>query len=261
MMELIRFLKKYIMLFVLFPLRFLPIKSNRVFLYNDLGQKYSDNPKAVAETLINDYPQKFQIVYPLKDVSNFFALKEKGIIPVKPRTFQYFYYAMTSKVFLTNSGGYSYLPLKKTQYVINTWHGGGAYKKDGIYMYENTRLFRKDLMLSSKKTSVFISSSGRFTDITSDSMLISKTVFWEIGMPRNDILIHTDSVYRSKIRKKIGLADDEKLVLYAPTYRKPDDNYFKQSIGIDYGIDPKRVCLALKKDLAESGDFLSDFTL
>ena len=47
------------------------------------------------------------------------------------------------------------------------------------------------------------------------------------------------------IRKKIGLNDDEKLALFAPTYRKIDNNYFKSSVSIPYGIDCDRVRSAL----------------
>jgi CDP-glycerol glycerophosphotransferase len=43
----------------------------------------------------------------------------------------------------------------------------------------------------------------------------------------------------------LGLKDGEKLILFAPTYRKPDDNYFKDSIAISYGVDCDRVCKAM----------------
>ena len=247
MAELIRYIKKRIMLIILFPLRILPIRKNRVFLHNDLAQKYSDNPKVVAERLLSSFPGRFQIVYSVKEKTTSSHLAEKGILPVKYLSLQYYYYAMTSHVFLTNSGGFSYLPLKTNQYVINTWHGGGAYKKVGIYMYGNTPLFRKDLQLSAKKTNVFLSSSSRFTEIISESMLIPRSCFWEIGMPRNDNLVQIMPNMREEIQKSLGLRDNEKLVLYAPTYRKPADDYFQESIGMNYGIDPERVCFALQK--------------
>lgn len=247
MAEWIRYLKKIFMLVILFPLRVFPIKKNRVLLNNDLAKKYSDNPKAVAEYLLSEYPGVFQVVYAIQDVGQTPELKKRGLLPVRHHSLLYFYYAMTAQVFLTNSGGFSYLPLRKSQYVINTWHGGGAYKKDGIYMYGDTWLFRRDLKMSAKKTNVFLSTSELFSEVTSGSMLIPRSVFWEIGMPRNDKLINNDANLRCAIRKKIGLAEDEKLVLFAPTYRKPEDNYYKSSIGIDYGIDSDRVCSALSK--------------
>lgn len=247
MAEWIRYLKKWIMLILLFPLRIFPVKKNRVFLNNDLAQKYSGNPKAVADFLRSRYPGSFQIVYSVSSDSQFPPLKEKGLLPVKHNSVQYFFYAMTAQVFLTNSGGFSYLPLKKKQCVINTWHGGGPFKKIGTQMYGNTRLFRADLKLSAKKTTYFLSSNTRFTENVSKDMLIPRALFWEIGSPRNDQLIHIDEERRKAIRYKLGLAENEKLILYAPTYRKAQDNYFKDSIAINYGIDADRVCLALEK--------------
>ena len=154
---------------------------------------------------------------------------------------------MTAKIYLTNSGGFSYIPLRKKQYVINTWHGGGAYKKCGLDMYVDTKIFRWDLEMSAKHTNLFLSTCQRFTDVISKSMLVPKEVFWQIGMPRNDVMVKGDDEIRNKVRKAIGLKEDEHLILFAATYRKPDDNYFKESIAISYGVDPERVCKAMQK--------------
>ena len=102
-------------------------------------------------------------------------------------------------------------------------------------------------MLSSKQVDRFLSTNRRFTEVISKDFLIPKSVFWEIGMPRNDILIHGDPQTRERVRNQIGLAEGEKLLLYAPTYRKPEDNYFKESIAVDYGVDAPRVCRALER--------------
>lgn len=247
MTELIRYLKKSIMLVLLFPLRIFPIKRNRVVLHNDLTLKYAGNPKAVAESLVTTYSGEFEIIYTVQREKNYEWLRKKGIKTVKFNSFTYFYYAMTTAVFLTNSGGFSYLPMRRRQYVINTWHGGGAYKKSGLDLYGDTPLFRKDLLMAAKKTDVFLSSCSRFTEVISPSMLVPKEAFWEIGMPRNDMLVREDVAYRKIIRSKLGLKEGEKLVLFAPTYRKVDDNYFKDRIAITYGIDCIRVCAALEK--------------
>lgn len=248
--ELIRYYQKIVMRILLFPMRLLPIKKNRVSVNNILSNNYSGNPKYVTEYLTKYYPGKFDIVISVKEPEKYQILKSKGMKVVRFNSFKYFFYAMTSKVFLTNSGGFSYIPLRKTQIVINTWHGGGAYKKIGIFMYNNTPMFRKDLMLSSRSTTVFLSTCQKATEFISASLLIPKEKFWEIGMPRNDLLFNIDEkdekVYY-QLREKLGLKKGEYLVLYAPTYRKPNDNYFKESIAISYGIDCRRVCVALEK--------------
>lgn len=216
-------------------------------LVNDLAYNYSGNPKAVAEHLMTVYPGKFEIIFSIAQPKSYDRLRERGVKTVRFNSWGYFYYAMTAAVFLTNSGGFSYLPLRKKQYVINTWHGGGAYKKCGLHTYEDTPLFRNDLLLSAKKTSVFLSTCTRFNEVMEEAGLIPKEIFWEIGMPRNDALIQEDSARRKAVRENLGLKDGEKLVLFAPTYRKIADNYFKDSIAISYGIDCARVCAALEE--------------
>lgn len=244
--ELIRYAQKIAMRTVLFPLRLLPVKKNRVMLLNRLSLKYAGNPKAVAEYLLSRYPGQFELVVSVGNVQDYTELAERGVKVVRFNSFEYFRYIMTSKVFLTNSGGFSYIPLKRGQYVINTWHGGGAYKTCGVDMYNNSYLFRKDLTLQGNRTDAFLSTCRRFTEVVSNGMLVPKETFWEIGMPRNDMLINGNSELRDKVRRNLGLADDERLILFAPTYRKVNDNYFKDSIGISYGVDFDRVCRAME---------------
>lgn len=245
--ELIRYAKKVVMRILLTPLKLIPMKKNRVMLVNDLSYKYSDNSKFVAEYLDCVYPGKFELVIAVSHPEDYDHLRRRGMKVVGFNSPAYFYNAMTCAVFLTNSGGYSYLPLRKKQYTINTWHGGGAYKKCGTDMYNASKLFRKDLWMQGKQTDAFLSTCARFTKVISKSMLVPEQVFWGIGMPRNDMLIHSDESLRRSVREKLGLKDGEKLILFAPTYRKIDDNYFKDSIAISYGVDTQRVCAAMEQ--------------
>ncbi len=231
---------------ILFPLRILKVKKNKVLLINDLGKNYAANPKSVAEELLKSQEGAYKLVYSVENPKLYKDVAKGKIRFVRYQSFAYYYHAMTSKVLVSNSGGYSFLPLKKKQVVINTHHGGGAYKKAGLDMYEDTPLFRKDLMLTARSTTRFLSTNKRFTEVISKSYLIEKEKFWEIGMPRNDQLLNPDEKRRADIRKRLGLSDTQKLVLYAPTYRKIDDNYFKDSIAIDYGVDCSSVCRALE---------------
>lgn len=245
MSEIIRYLKKIAMCVMLFPFRLIPMRKNRILLTNSMSLTYADNPKYVAEYICCYFPGKYDLVFVVSDPEKYSFLEEKGIRVVKFHSVAYFFMAMTSAVFLTNDGGFSYLPLRKKQLVVNTWHGGGAYKKCGIYTYGDSKWTRKDLELTAKKTDLFLSTCTRFSDVMADSMQMPRARFWEIGMPRNDILFRGNEELRRDVRKKIGLKDDEKLILFAPTFRKVDDDCFKESVGISYGVDCDRVCAAL----------------
>ncbi len=244
--EVIRYYKKILLRMILFPLKALPVYKHRVLLINDMSPHYTDNLKYIGEEIrnIND---EIELICAVPSLAYADSFKEKHINPVKINSFKYFIFGMTSKVLITNSGGISYLPLNKKQYVLNTWHGGGAYKKMGIDMFEDTPLFRKDLVLASKETDVILSTCKRFEDVYSKSMLELPEKFWSIGMPRNDILKNGDNKRREIVRKKIGLGTDDRLVLFAPTYRKQNDDYFHDSIAISYGIDEKLTCNTLQE--------------
>lgn len=246
MNDLLRYIKKIGMRLVLSPMNILPVKQNRVMLIDEVGYTYACNPKAISEYLLQHYKDEFQIVFSVRDVKKQSGLKGKNVIFIKFNSFKYFYYALTSNVIVTNSGGLSYVPIKKKQYVINTHHGGGAYKTAGIDMFEDSFFFRKDMLLSAKQTKCFLSTNRIFTEKISKACLIPKERFWEIGMPRNDRLFSPDIKRMESIRTKIGVIGGQKIVLFAPTYRKPKDNYYKGSIAIQYNIDKNMVCDSLK---------------
>lgn len=243
----LRLIGKYCMRIILCPFKLIPIKHNRILLLNNQALNYSDSPKYIIEYLLAHYPGKFEIVLAVDAPVKFTDLGKKGIKTIRFDSLQYFYYMMTTKVFVTNSGGHSYIPKRKQQLFINTHHGGGAYKTNGRDMFEDTWIFRKDLMLASKQTDYFLSTCHRFTKVNVQSILLPKEKFWEIGMPRNDMLLNGNASLRNHVREKLGIREGDKLVLYAPTYRKPDDNYFKESIAVSYGIDCEKVREALHK--------------
>ncbi len=240
-------IKKLLRLF-LTPIKIFPIKFNRVLLLNELSYNYAGNPKAVTEFLLEKYPNTFEIIYALNHPDKYEGLRRRGVKVIKFNSLVYFYYLMTCRVFLTNSGGYSYVPLRMDkQFVINTHHGGGALKKMGVDMFEDTETFREDLKLSVSNTTLSLSTSRRMSEAFSESCLEPIEIMWEIGMPRNDMLIHLNQDSRASIRSKLRLHPNDKLVLFAPTYRKIEDSYFNDSIAVSYGIDEKRVCMALGK--------------
>lgn len=254
-----RYVRKIALRTALIPLRLCGIRRNRILLINDLGYNYSCNPRAIAEYLITHYKGRYEIVYSFGDMSRSAEIAGKPLIPVKFNSLKYFYYAMTSRVIVTNSGGISYIPLSRRQYVINTHHGGGAYKKVGLDMFEDSYFFRKDLLLSARQTNCFLSTCKSFTKATSKSVLMPEKLFWEIGMPRNDRLLKWNKERAEGIKRSLGLQEGQKLVLYAPTYRKPEDNYYRGSIAIQYGIDSRMVVDALKQRFG--GDWIFAYRL
>jgi len=154
----------------------------------------------------------------------------KGARVVRHKSIQFFYYLMTSKVVISNNGVGSFYPKRKNQIVVNTWHGGGAYKRVGI---ETGKTEKKIALLISKQTDIFVSSSKMFTDVMTGSAMVPKTRFLSVGMPRNDIFFHDYSDIAIKVRQYYGISSDTKIILYAPTYRGDmHKEYFKNQMDI-----------------------------
>ena len=246
----IRFSLKIGMLILLFPLRIFQIKKNRILLLENIlnfDAQYNSNTKYISEYLLKNYPDIFEIVYPLGKKRDFSILKEKKIVPVRLGSLKYYYYIMTSKFFITTSGAIAYIPFRKKQVVINTWHGGGAYKKMGLDTTNNF-FYRLDCKLTAKKTSYFLSSNKYFSDIVNKSLLISYNKFLNIGLPRNDIFFsdYSDIIKKVKIYYKID--ENKKIIMYAPTYRpfKGNPFFLKHELG-PYEIDTELILEELKK--------------
>lgn len=142
----------------------------------------------------------------------------------KYHTISYVFIMMTSKVIVCDSGFPTYIPFREKQVLINTWHGGGAYKKVGVAINElgkNLKFLRRDAFRLAKYTTYFLSSSRKFTDVMAETNFIDKKKYLPIGMPRNDMFFNTEQIKETNknVRKKLKILDDEFVILYAPTYR------------------------------------------
>ena len=151
------------------------------------------------------------------------ATKEstKGITYVKKNTIKWIKEILTCKILITNGGFPPYFPYRKKQVLIETWHGGGAYKKMVSLFISNNNAVTKSLCYISNCLCYYISSSKKFTEVMSQSMMVNISKFLSIGMPRNDVFFNEMLVNNNKknVIKKLGYNENEYIVLYAPTYR------------------------------------------
>lgn len=192
------------------------IKSNRIFLVSYNGKTFSCNPLYIAKYLIEKFDSEYDIIVAIeKDVKN--ITEKRNVKIVEKGTLKYYIYYFTSKVLITNDCFPAYLPKKKTQFLINTWHGGGAYKRN----LSNSKYFHNFYKIIYKDIDCFISSNRRFSKVMSEDLYVNKEKFFSIGMPRNDMFFSEKIVSEnnSKIRNRFNVDDDTQIILYAPTWR------------------------------------------
>ena len=216
-------------------------KKRAVFI-SFAGKEYSDNPKAVSKKLHELAPNVKQI-WLFNDPK---SMKKKVPDYVKCKKLSRFnnvYFIATSRVvvdndFLTYSQFLQQINKSKKQIFIETWHGDRGikkcfYEKDPLSITSPFALEKPGLI------DYFVTGSTHMEELVR-IMFRYKGEYLPVGCPRNDILFRDNTKLEHKAKQILGVSDDTKILLYAPTFRqKIPDN-------VDH-IDLDRVVDALQK--------------
>lgn len=197
---------------------FCPVDEKKFFFRAFYGQKFSCSPKYLFLYLREKHGDEFKYVWKLEDDTRTIP----GARLVKNHTLSSFVEIMTSKYIVTNNDFMWWVPLRKSQIVVETWHGGGAYKRIGKYE-KAIPLFQTVQALNAKQVSYYVSSCKKYTEALSDSKYVSQDKFIPTGLPRNEILFYPERMIKAKekVYNYFGLLSqpDTHIVLFAPTYR------------------------------------------
>lgn len=224
-------MKNYIKLLVIYFLELVlkilyifPIKENRIFLMAFSGNQYSGSPKYFYEFLKIQTSEVNEYIWAFREPEKFTNIESDKTKIVKTRGILYCYYLLTSKFIIVNTMSFSYIPFRKKQVVINTWHGGGAYKQSGPFVEKMQRVQQFLIYRTSQKYNYFISSCEKFSSLFLEKAFHYKGNILEIGLPRNDIFWESTKEYASKAKRMLGLDEMDRVLLYAPTYRDKKDH-------------------------------------
>ncbi len=206
---------------------FVPVKRNRVLFYSFTGHQYTCSPKYISEYIGSHYGDKVEIIWAFRDIKSQ-ALVPEYVKCVRYQSFSFFYYHMSSKIIVSNIYPFHLINKKKNQIMIDTWHGGGAYKVAGNdYDSGTPKIIRDDTVNFNKKNiSTFVSSSRLFTDYFVHGGMCFDGKVINAGLPRNDIFFFDErrqDQIREKVYKMLGLNEGINLILYAPTWRSEDE--------------------------------------
>lgn len=200
----------------------IPMKKNRVIFESFSGDGYNCNPKYISQSLIKKYGNRIEVVWALKDEK----LLPEGALFTRYRSLDHLIKRITSKVYVCNFLQAVEIPKRKGQVEIQTWHGGGCYKKVGSEEKARGGAYIIRRKLHVNETDYFIASSKFFEDRVIRKQLAYKGNVLSIGMPRNDCLFgKLDKNRINEIRDRAGIDRDVYAVLYAPTWREGLDKY------------------------------------
>ena len=200
---------------------FIPTDENLVLISSFMGSNFNDSPKVIYES-VRSNPQynNLKFVWAFEHPEKFPELKS-----VKIDTFKYFVTALKAKYWITNTNIERGLSFKKKRTIyLNTWHGI-ALKKIG-----NDCPGRKDYNFNSVD---YLCVSGEHDEnVFRSAFNAVELSYIKCGMPRNDRLWNAVDAERIEMRKKLGIAEGKKIILYAPTWRDSTDG------GRSYEIKP-----------------------
>ena len=211
-----------------------PIKKKNIYFVAFLGQHICCNPKYIYKYMKEkNLPCKYIWCCKNKSDSN-----DKSITYIKSKSIKSIFYLMTCGVIITNDQIPDYIPFRKKQMLIETWHGGGLYKKDTYGDELNTWYLVKSYLAQRKRKilSEFISSSALFTKNAIIDFSLPEEKFVSYGMPRNDVFFNNKLVndINTKIRNQFEIEDNTIIVIYAPTFRNNVKNAeFSFSLNIE----------------------------
>lgn len=192
-----------------------PVKNDKILFINFNGRGYGCNPKYIAQELLNQ-KLDLDLVWLVNDLKENFP---DGIRKVVLHSSQGLYEVATARVIVTNVKNDLHLIKKRNQYIIQTWHG--SYSSKLLEREAAGTLspqYLKESKKNSKQTDLFLSNSRVLSDCYRNAFWCNCEIM-ECGFPRNDVLFHQSEEQKKAIRARLGVPDDAKFVMYAPTFR------------------------------------------
>lgn len=216
---------------------FVPIEQKRILFTAYEGRGYTCSPKYISQYI--QQKGTHEIIWAFNRPENYVYLQEQGITVVNRKSLRYIYYFFSSKFIIRNDLMEVIFPTTRNQVYINTWHGGGAYKKWG-FLVDWSWIGKIRYFLTHKFT-YYLSSCEAFTRYATLAFNAEISQFINSGLPRNDLFFDEKMVKLRtfEILNKLDLDSEFRYALYAPTYRE-----FKGSS--TYNIDFSAVKTALE---------------
>ena len=213
---------------IYFFFKLLPIQ-NKVTFISRQGNKKSDD-MVLIEKIIKEKDKNVKLVFLCKKL-------EGGLVNYIQYLFHMFkqmYHLATSKVIVLDSYCIvaCVLKKKKNTVIIQMWHALGAFKKFGYSILDQEEGTKKDLALAMKMHNNYdyIFTSSEYTrQFFSQAFNIKKENSVIMPLPRVDLLTDNNRInnIKNKIIKEYPSLKNKKNIVYAPTFRKGEEDISK----------------------------------
>ena len=224
------------------------------------GTAYTCSPKAIYEYVIKQPEYKdYKFIWAFKKPEEKLKyFKDTRTEIIKYNSKEFIEKLSVAKYWIFNFKTPEYFIKKKDQVFIQCWHGTPLKRLGCDIQIEkgNKATELKDIHKSyindAKKYNYFISPSSFATEKFISAFVLDKlkkeNIIVEKGYPRNEHLFNYKEEEVEKIKKKLNIPQDKKVILYAPTFR---DNQYQAGRGHTYKLGIN--LLRLKEELMDEG--------
>ncbi len=210
-----------------------------VLLESFHGRAVADNPAAIGRVLAAREPG-LDLVWVVDDPS---VAVPEGTRAVARRTPAWYEALAGARAYVGNAAAPPWFAKKPGQIHLQTWHGTplkriGEDRGPGDL---NTWRHRRSLARQAAGWDGFVSPSPFCSEIFRSAFRYDGPML-EIGYPRNDLLLSEAApAVRAETRRRLGVTEDQRVVLYAPTWRE----YLGVRDSKPLFLDPTRLVNAL----------------
>lgn len=198
--------------------------SESIILYESYGGiSMACNPYAIFRSIVHrtEFSDKIHVwVLNDKRDADEAYVGLKNVIFVKRNSRLHRQYLATAGYLIHNSSFPALFVRRPEQRYLNTWHGTPL-KTLGRDIKGNF-MERRHSVRSRLQATHLINPNPHTTHVLMDRCDISGLFAGEVaetGYPRNDVLVNASEVRKQSIRRRLGLSESSKVVLYAPTWR------------------------------------------
>jgi len=233
-----------------YPLhRSLRLRDQLVFV-SWKGKQCSDNPRAIADELRRRGDDR-EHIWVVRDTS---IEAPEGATVVRQWSREYYKALARSKYVIANDDMPASYVKREGQIYLQTWHGTPLKKIGfdiGQVKFASGSGYLDHLEKDVAKWDLMLSPNPFSTPILRKAFRFEGEIV-ETGYPRNDLLHSPNApAHAARIRERLGIPEDKKVVLYAPTWR--DDRFYA---GGRYRFDQRLDLLRARKELGHDHVFL-----
>jgi len=189
-----------------------------VVLYDCFGgREYSDNPRGIHEELVRrDAP--FEHLWVVRDGG---CVPPGTAVAVRELSKDYYEAYATSRYVVSNDHWPRSVARRPEQTWLQTWHGAPL-KRIGHDLAGRPKAVReyRGVLRQPSENWQYVLSPGAFATPILHRAFSPNAEVIETGLPRTDVLFRPDrDRLAEEVKLRLGLPADQRVVLYAPTYR------------------------------------------